>query len=140
MSWLLLFQLLSQCQSSSFLRIYVNKFYPFFNIKVKPDTVAIKSKWDALIHQIAGLVIFNTPIIIITIFAGLEEVSVYTIYNMAFNAILLIISTFFSSAMLAAFGDLIVRDEKEVLHRHFSNFEYIFYAVVAIFFIHVQHC
>jgi O-antigen/teichoic acid export membrane protein len=115
------------------LREYIKKSYPFFNIRVKPDTISIKSKWDALIHQIAGLVVFNTPIIIITIFSGLSEVSVYIVYNMVFNAVILLISSF-SSAMQAAFGDLIVRDDKAVLQRYFNNFEYLFYAVAAVFY------
>lgn len=49
---------------------------------------------------------------------------------MVFNAVTLLISTF-SSAMLAVFGDLIARGNNKHLGKHFNNFEYIFYAVVA---------
>lgn len=113
-----------------FLRLYVKKNYPFFNIRVKPDTFAIKDKWDALIHQIASLVVFNTPFILITIFLGLAEVSVFTVYSMVFNAVTLFVSTF-SGATLAAFGDILVKGDREDLQKHFHRFEYVFYAVIA---------
>lgn len=116
-----------------FLRMYIKKKYPYFNIKVKPDKLAIKNKWDALIHQIAGLVVFNTPFILITVFLGLAEVSVFTVYNMVFNAVALFISTF-SGAMIAAFGDILVKEDKGDLQKHFYRFEYIFYAIVAFFY------
>ncbi|MGN4126113.1 lipopolysaccharide biosynthesis protein [Lysinibacillus sphaericus] len=113
-----------------FLRSYVQKKYLYFNIRVKPHTLAIKAKWDALIHQIASLVVFNTPFILITIFLGLKEVSVFTVYNMVFNAVTLFVSAF-SGAMLAAFGDILVKEDRGDLQKHFHYFEYIFYAVVA---------
>ncbi|CAM5397433.1 Polysaccharide transport protein OS=Lysinibacillus sphaericus OX=1421 GN=LS41612_17405 PE=4 SV=1 [Lysinibacillus sphaericus] len=113
-----------------FLKVYVQKKYPYFNSKVTPNTPAIKKRWDALIHQIASLVVFNTPFMLITIFLGLAEVSVFTVYNMVFNAVTLFISAF-SGAMLAAFGDILVKEEKEALQRHFHHFECIFFAVVA---------
>ncbi len=72
----------------------LKKKYPYFNSKEQANTLAIKNKWDALIHQIASLIIFNTPFILITIFLGLTEVSVFTVYSMVFNAITLFISTF----------------------------------------------
>ncbi|TKI71687.1 polysaccharide transport protein [Lysinibacillus mangiferihumi] len=113
-----------------FLKVYVQKKYPYFNSKVTPNTPAIKKRWDALIHQIASLVVFNTPFMLITVFLGLAEVSVFTVYNMVFNAVTLFISAF-SGAMLAAFGDILVKEEKEALQRHFHHFECIFFAVVA---------
>lgn len=113
-----------------FLKVYVQKKYPYFNSKGTPNTSAINKRWDALIHQIASLVVFNTPFMFITIFLGLAEVSVFTVYNMVFNAITLFISAF-SGAMLAAFGDILVKEEREALQRHFHHFECIFFAVVA---------
>ncbi|MFJ7667688.1 lipopolysaccharide biosynthesis protein [Lysinibacillus sp. NPDC097195] len=113
-----------------FLKVYVQKKYPYFNSSVKPNTPAISKKWDAFIHQIASLVVFNTPIILISIFLGLTEVSVFTVYNMVSNGITLFISAF-SGAMLAAFGDILVKEEREALQKHFHYFEYVFFAVVA---------
>ena len=116
-----------------FIEKYIRKTYKYFNANIKPDTNEIKNKWDALTHQIAGMVVFNTPLVIITIFEGLIEVSVYTIYSMVFNAITLFVSTF-STAMLAVFGNLIARGNDTHLEKNFKNFEYIFYAVVAFLY------
>ena len=71
--------------------------------------------------------VFNTPFILITIFLGLTEVSVFTVYSMVFNAVTLFISTF-SGAILATFGDILVKEDKDVLRKYFHHFEYIFMA------------
>ncbi|MGE7093367.1 lipopolysaccharide biosynthesis protein [Lysinibacillus sp. NPDC048646] len=113
-----------------FLRRYVKKKYSYFNIKVEPNTRATKAKWDALIHQIASLVVFNTPFILITLFLGLAEVSVFTVYSLVFNAVTLFVSAF-SGAMLAAFGDILVKADRVGLQKYFQHFEYVFFAVVA---------
>lgn len=49
---------------------------------------------------------------------------------MVFNAITLFISTF-SGAILAAFGDILVKEDKDALRKQFHHFEYIFYGIIA---------
>lgn len=116
-----------------YIKKYIQRNYKYLNLNMDPSTNEIKSKWDALTHQIAGLVVFNTPLVIITVFGGLTEVSVYAIYGMVFNAVTLFISTF-STAMLAVFGNLIAKGENDYLEKYFSRFEYIFFAVIAFLY------
>lgn len=109
--------------------IYVRKNYSYVNFKEKPDTKALSQRWDVFIHQITGVVVFNTPVIIITIFLGLKEVSVYTTYNMVFSAITLLVSSF-SSALFAGIGDLLVRGEKDKVIDVYNIFESVYYAII----------
>ena len=50
---------------------------------------------------------------------------------MVFNAVTLFISTF-SGAILAAFGDILVKEDKDALRKQFHHFEYIFMALLLL--------
>ncbi len=108
---------------------YVKKNYTYVSFKEKPDTSAFAQRKDVFIQQIAGVIVLNTPIILITIFLGLKEVSVFTTYNMVFSAIVLLVTSF-SSAFLAGLGDLLVRGEKQRVIEVFTIYESIFYAFI----------
>lgn len=109
---------------------YVKVHYPLVNFKSEPDFKAIHKRWSAFIHQIAGLIIFNSPIVIITIFCGLKNVSIYVVYNMVFAAVGMIVGVF-SNGLLAGFGEIIAAEEQETLRRSYANYEYIFYGALA---------
>ncbi|MGG1676773.1 lipopolysaccharide biosynthesis protein [Neobacillus sp. NRS-1170] len=110
--------------------VYVKKNYPYVSFKEQPNMAVLAQRKDVFIQQIAGFIVFNTPVIIITIFLGLKEVSVFTTYNMVFSAILLLLTSF-SSALFAGLGDLLVRGEKQRVIEVFTIFESIFYAIIA---------
>jgi len=110
--------------------VYVKKNYSHVSFKEKPDTAALAQRWDVFIHQITGVIVFNTPVIIITVFLGLKEVSVFTTYNMVFSAITLLVTSF-SNALFAGIGDLIVRGEKQKLIEIYSIFESVYFAIIA---------
>ncbi len=62
--------------------IYITRKYKWLNLKVKPNTEAISQKNSAMIHQLTQLVFNNTDVLILTIFCGLEVVSIYAVYTM----------------------------------------------------------
>ncbi|MEW9052625.1 MAG: polysaccharide transport protein [Neobacillus sp.] len=112
-----------------FLISYVKKRYRAINYNSKPNFSGISNRWDALIHQIAGLAVFSTPIIIVTIFCGLKEVSVFAIYNMIISGVVMLVSAF-SNGLMAAFGEILAKDERATLLRAFSEFEGLYYLVM----------
>lgn len=112
---------------------YVKINYKYLNKKFEPDNIAINKKWEVLIHQFTGLIVFNSPIIVATIFLGFQEVSVYTIYNMIFLSISMIISSF-SNAFLSALGSIIASEDKKKLLLNYNIFEFLYYTVVFCFF------
>lgn len=113
------------------LMIYVKKKYPYINYKAKPKTEALNKRWDALFLQILHTVQTGAPVVLVTIFTTLKDVSVYSIYNMVLNGINSILSIF-TSGLSASFGDIIVRKEEENLKKVYRDFEYTYYFIIAI--------
>lgn len=66
--------------------IYVKNNY---NIKWKarPDNDAIKHRWDGMGQNIAYFIHTNTDVVILTFFASLSDVSVYSVYFMVANSL-----------------------------------------------------
>lgn len=108
---------------------YVARNYPFADFRAAPDFAALGARWDVLIHQTTGLVVFTAPVVIITVFCGLKEVSVFVVYNMVFAAVHQLIASF-SSGLVAGFGELMVSHNRQALQKAYTNFEYIYYAVM----------
>ncbi len=109
---------------------YIKKNYSHVSFKEKPDTAVFAQRKDVFIHQITGVIVFNSPIIVITLFLGLKEVSVYTTYNMVFSAIIMLVTSF-SGSLFAGIGDLLVRGEMQKVKEVFMIFESIYFAMIA---------
>jgi len=118
---------------SLILMIYVKKKYPFINYKAEPNTAALDKRWDALFLQILQSVQTGAPVVIITVFLSLKQVSVFTIYNMVLTGINGVLSIF-TSGLAASFGELIVRGEKKTLQRAYQEFEFIYYMLITVIY------
>ena len=97
---------------SFILMIYVKKHYKYINYSAKPNIKALDKRWDALFLQILQAVQTGAPIILATVFTTLQEVSVYTVFNMVFAGI--------------------IRKEKNTLQRTYREFEYSYYIIITI--------
>ncbi len=62
--------------------IYILKKYKWLNLKCEPNVKAISQKNSAMVHQLTQLVFNNTDVLILTIFCGLEAVSIYAVYTL----------------------------------------------------------
>ncbi|MDZ5473312.1 hypothetical protein SM124_16460 [Bacillus sp. 31A1R] len=107
---------------------YIRKNYPKVDFNVKPSMDAIKGRWDAFGYQISGIITVYSPVVIISIFCGLKEASVYSIYNMVFGSLTMIVSIF-SAGLSASFGNIIASDEKKVLIKSFNTYEHLYFMV-----------
>ena len=108
-----------------FINIYVMKKYSI-DRKVAPDTKAIAQRWDSFAHQIANFVHGNTDVVILTVFASLSEVSVYTVYAMVVTGVRKLVNTL-ASGMEAAFGNMLAKKENKVLAKNVELLEFIIY-------------
>lgn len=113
--------------------LYVHKNYKL-NWKAKPDNLAIKQRWDALAHNVAAFVVNNTSAMVLTVFSGIKNVSVFSVYNMIFAPLRTMITSL-SAGVEAAFGNMIARNEKETLRRSFESFEFIMFVGSALVFL-----
>lgn len=79
--------------------LYIRKYYPWINLKVQPDQEAVSNHYDALIHQITGLLFSNTDMLLLTWLCDLRMVSVYSLHAMFYtmlNHILYTVSNSFT--------------------------------------------
>lgn len=121
--------LISFVARSVFFALYGKYKYSYIDYKATPDNKALDKRWDSFISQILGVVNTGTPIVVITIFCGLSEVSVFTIYNMVFGSVLVLLSTF-NNGLTASFGDLLIRKEMDIFQRAYKQYEYLYYALL----------
>lgn len=102
--------------------LYVKKKYVHINYSKKPDYIAVNKRWNVLIHSLAGLVVNHTDILILTIFADLKIVSLYSVYNMVFSQLSTVIQSTFMQAPQSNFGHLYNGNKKEY-ERYYGVYE-----------------
>ena len=66
-----------------------------------------------------------------TIFTTLQDVSVYTVFNMVFVGINGVLNIFVNG-LSAGFGDVIARKQKDTLQKTTKEFEYSYYIIITI--------
>lgn len=111
------------------LSFYIRRKYKFVSLKSVSYVKEISQSKNALVHQISGFVVYNSPLIILTIFCGLKEVSVYSVYALVFTAINNIL-TAFSNGLQAFFGESLVKDSNEKIKRFYTSYETSFFSLM----------
>lgn len=114
------------------LKMYVNRKYKIIK-NCNADNDAIIQRWDGFGHHIAYLILNSTDIAVLTLFANIKEVSVYSVYFMVISSIQTLTVTF-SSSLEAAFGNMIANGEKESLDKNFQVFEFSSFTITTILF------
>lgn len=115
-------------------RWYVKRSSPDVDYHSKPDMSALHQRGAALLHQIVGIIVNNTDVVLLTICLGarsLIEVSVYGIYNMIVYALNMLLTSF-SNGLTAGFGEVISKNEQEVLKKSFSSYEYMYMMILFV--------
>lgn len=112
------------------LRRFVRLRYPEIDFYATPIYSAINARWAAFVHQISSVVIFSSPVLLLTVFGDLREVSVYMVYSMVFTAVGSLIGVM-STGLHAGFGQLLSGSDTKELSAAFSSFEYVFFAAMA---------
>ncbi len=114
--------------------IYVRKKYPHIDLYAEPNMKALSQRWAALTHQVAGMVVTNTDLVVLTLCISenaLVVVSIYSVYNLVSYA-LSSLMTSISNGLGSGFGEVIAKDEKDVLKSSFSNYEFAFFLIIFI--------
>lgn len=101
--------------------IYVKRSYKLVPCK-KTEEIQLKQKWVGLGQHLAYYLHSHTDIAVLTIFADLKAVAVYSVYNMVV-AHMQNLAASFSTGMEALFGDMLAKEEHEKLHKTFSYYE-----------------
>lgn len=112
--------------------LYVKKNYSFGHCK-KCDTVYLKQKYTGLGQHLAYFLHSNTDVMILTLFANLTSVAIYSVYNMVISHIQQITSSF-STGMEALFGDMLAKKEYDALAKTFGYYETLISIVSLVLF------
>ncbi|HFI0064555.1 TPA: polysaccharide biosynthesis C-terminal domain-containing protein [Streptococcus suis] len=113
--------------------IYIRRHYKYLDTKVPGDNEALNKRKSATIHQLAGIVTFGSQIVIVNLFLGSQEASVYSVYSLIFTGINTILGVF-SSSLLALFGNLIVSNDREKTIKVFKYYENLYYLLVFVLY------
>lgn len=106
-----------------FLAYYVKKDFDIsLNIELTEDP--LPQKWSGMGQHVAYTIQNSTDIVILTLFSTLENVSVYSVYNMVTQAIRMVIASL-TTGITSFFGDLLANDEIDQLNKYFTQIEWM---------------
>ncbi len=107
--------------------LYAKKHYMWIDEKASPDFNALSQKNSVLIHSASNLIMNSTDTVILTLFCGLKEVSVYAMYALIFSYVKKIIDVVFGSVNFA-FGQIFHLD-KDRFKKMYSAWEDFYFAI-----------
>lgn len=111
---------------------FIKKYYPYLNYKEQPNKDALRQRWSALLHQITGVIVNNTDIVVLTVaLKNFAEISVYTVYNLIINSLVSLVESF-CNGLSAGFGEVLALNDKELLKKSYSSYEYFYYMIMFI--------
>lgn len=115
-----------------YLNYYVNRNYDL-NIDTDIEEHSLPQKWNGVGQHIAYSVQNSTDIVLLTIFSTLENISIYSVYNMVVNAISLIIQSF-TTGLTSFFGNLLANNEVKLLNSYFNKYEWGLHTIIVYLF------
>lgn len=110
-----------------FIFIYMRCNYRYIKYQ-SPRLFKIKQRLNAFIHQICAVIVYNTDLVVLTVFLSgqsLMEISVYTVYALAFSFLSNFVSTL-TTGIQASFGNLYACNEKQRIRTFFGLYEFLY--------------
>ena len=111
---------------------YVRKHYPL-DRGAAQDWELLKKRWSGLAIHIAAFVHNSTDIVILTIFAGLPAVSVYSVYALAAIGLKTVITSL-TDGINPAIGQAYARGDSRELNEKLDLYEYIVFLLTGVLF------
>ena len=121
--------LISVFSTTIILFVYTKKNYAFLNFNAEQNKTCLEKRGDALFLQLLGVVQNGAPVIILTVFAGLTDVSIYSIYIMIIGGLRSFLAIF-ESGLSASFGDVIAEKNIKTLQNTTEIFQTAYYILI----------
>lgn len=116
----ILFLILDNIIQYIFYKIHYKKYYSYiFKTEVKDKSIT-KNLKNLFWHKIAGLIVFNTDLILISKFISLEIVGIYASYQMIIQMIMTIINIVLN-VLKPKIGKFIAENSKEKIFNYWRN-------------------
>lgn len=93
----------------------------------------IKQKWSGLAQHISSVILGNTDVVVLTMFASLKDVSIYSVYLLIVNGIKQILFSFMNG-IEPLFGDMLAKKDDKLLST-FENVEWLVHNSVSVIFV-----
>ena len=113
-------------------RLYVNKYFDI-DRSITYNREPLEQKWNGIAQHIAAIVLTGSDTIVLTVFATLKDVSIYSVYYLVINGL----SSIFSALIQGfqhAMGELIAKEQYNDLRHSFSWFEWLFHTLAVLIF------
>jgi O-antigen/teichoic acid export membrane protein len=102
--------------------LYVKKHYPL-DKTIPSDNTALKQRWDGFGQNLAYFIHVNTDVVVLTLFATLTDVSIYSVYLLIVNALKnLVVSV--SSAIGPSLGNVLAGGDEKRTNAVFDLYEF----------------
>jgi len=131
--WLKFLAIFTVFARSVVLSLYFKKRYKNINVNATPDYSSQNKRWDALFMQILWNLQSGAPVLIVTLFTDFVKVSIYSIYNLVIYGINNLVSIFMSG-LQAAFGEIMVSGDQQMLKNTYNQFTYVFYSALTVIY------
>lgn len=97
--------------------------------KIKYTEEPIKQKWNGFAQHLSSVVMDNTDVMILTIFAKLSDVSIYYVYHLVVFGMRQLLTSL-TVGIQSMIGNMLALEQNELLQRTFSKIESLFHLVV----------
>jgi len=114
------------------LALYVKHRY-CINKTIKYEGEPIKQKWNGVAQHVAAVVLDGTDSIVLTVFASLSAVSIYSVYYLVTNGVKQLFMSM-TNGIQALLGELWAKQELYTLNKIFSWTEWFIHTGVTYFF------
>lgn len=115
-----------------FLHWYVNKNY-CIDKNVKYDKEPIKQKWNGVAQHVAAVVIDGTDNIVLTLFASLSDVSIYSVYHLVLAGVKQLFLSM-TNGFQSLIGELWAKQELDELRKTFGWTEWVLHTGTVLVF------
>lgn len=103
----------------------VHGLYPSLNLHVPSDKSAIENSKEAFLYKFSDILINYVPVTFVTFICGYTGASIYTVYNLVFSAIVMIVNIF-STGLSPSFGNQIVQKDLKGFKNSFKGYNFAF--------------
>lgn len=110
--------------------LYVRKHY---TLRDTGQRAQLEQKWTGLGQHIAYFLHTNTDVVLLTLFADVRLVAVYSIYSLVISSVRALTESF-SGGMEARFGELIAKEQTEKLRASFARYSRLLTSVSVLLF------
>lgn len=113
---------------------YVRKKYPQVSYHGERSTVRIENT-SVFWHNISNLVVLNAPFLLLLLLTEKVTTSIFAIYAIVYSAISSILYAVFSQAVVAGFGKVAAKGDRNALRTQYDLYEFVFTICMFVAFV-----